>query len=352
MNHPIRRSLPVMLVALAGLSFGLPAALGQDKAPPPTALNVPADPSNAALVYWRVWALESPTLADKIKEQYDGQRGVAPDSELATLLREPETRGTIHQLLAASRLAECDFGIVYSDGFMALLPHLSKFRASVRLLGADAALASAEGRHDDAAERIAAIYRMSRQLSGDRVLISSLVSAACISVGHTRVRDMAAKSQLTREQAIAIDAELARFDLHDPFGMRASAAAEGGVAVAWIERTYTGPDAGARLADTILDPEVVSDVGVTPIIRAMNEDSLHASLGDVRRYYDACLAVYDPTNPASADALESLATDLKAGKFGPLPQAIAPSMVRVLQSDRKNRVEIDEVRTILRGFIR
>lgn len=337
---------PFVLAAFVGLAIA-PAVFAQTNASAANAQSLPADPTNAALAYWRVWSLEAATLADKVKEQYVAEKGVAPESDLATLLRTPETRTTINQIIAASRLPECDFGIAYSDGFMALLPHLGKLRASGRLLIADAALASAEGRHADAAGNVAAVYRMGRHLHGERTLISCLVAQAVIASGHARVRAMIDASQLSRESAAALQAELARFPEEDMFSIRASLAAEGSLVASWTDRTYTGPDAGARFVEDVVDAGTVEATPGVPAIRAMNEDALRASVVQVRKYYDECLAVFDPNDPGAEDRLASLAKDVVDGKYGPLAQVIAPSTVNVLRADKKHRAELMSIRDLL-----
>lgn len=340
---------PFVLASLVGLAIA-PAAYAQPNPPGVNAHVLPADPTNAALVYWRVWSLEAATLADKVKEQYVAEKGVVPESDLATLLRTPETRTTINQIIAATRLPECDFGIAYSDGFMALLPHLGKLRASGRLLIADAALASAEGRHADAAENVAAVYRMGRHLHGERTLISCLVAQAVIASGHARVRAMIDASQLSRESAASLQAELAHFPEEDTFSIRVSLAAEGALVASWTDRTYTGPDAGARFVEDVVDTGTVEATPGVPAIRAMNEDALRASVTQVRRYYDDCLDVFDPTDMGADDRLAVLAKKVAEGEYGPVAQVVAPSAIRVLQADRKHRAELAEVRNLLAGL--
>lgn len=340
---------PFVLAVFVGLAIA-PAAHAQANPPIVNAQAIPADPTNAALAYWRVWSLEAATLADKVKEQYVAEKGVAPDSELATLLRAPETRTTINQIIAASRMPECDFGITYSDGFMALLPHLGKLRASGRLLIADAALASAEERHADGAGNVAAVYRMGRHLHGERTLISCLVAQAVIASGHARVRAMIDAGQLSRDGAAALQTELARFPEEDTFSIRASLAAEGALVASWTERTYTGAEAGARFVEDVVDSGTVETTPGVPAIRAMNEDALRASVTQVRRYYDDCLAVFDPADLGADDRLTALAKEVADGKYGPVAQVVAPSAVRVLQADRKHRAELAEVRNLLAGI--
>ncbi len=337
---------PFVLAAFVGLAIA-PGALAQTNPPTVTAQALPADPTNAALAYWRVWSLEAATLADKVKEQYVAEKGVAPDSELATLLRAPETRTTINQILAASRMPECDFGITYSDGFMALLPHLGKLRASARLLIADASLASAEGRHADAAGNVAAVYRIGHHLQSERTLISCLVAQAVLGLGHARARGMAEAGQLNRESAAVLQTELAKFPAEDTFGIRASLAAEGSLVTFWTERTYTGADAGARFVEDVVDAGTVETTPGVPAIRAMNEDALRASVLRVRKYYDECLAVFDPNDPAAEDRLAALAKEVADGTYGPLAQIIAPSTVNVLRADKKHRGELMSVRDLL-----
>lgn len=336
---------PLHLIAIAGLSIASPAIPAAAQVESPAPVTVPADPTNAALVYWRAWSLEPTDLSDQIKNKFESGKPVDPKGELADLLRKPETTQVIRQVLQASRLPECDFGIVYSDGFMALLPHLSKLRASARVVAADAALAAAEGRVDDATERIAAIYRMSRQLSGEGLLISSLVSPAVAGLGHAQVKANVEAGRFTHAQAAMLVDEIDAYSESDPFGMRRSVAMEGSVMITWIEKNFTGHDAGARLADALITDAQVSPDTPLEAIRVMNEDALRQTTSQVREYYRLCIEVFDL--PDAEDRLNALAKDVAEGKFGPLAHVLAPSMTKILASDRKCRKELAYSRQIL-----
>ncbi|MDX2132495.1 MAG: hypothetical protein SFY69_10645 [Planctomycetota bacterium] len=346
MSHrPIRSLALALLLGSAGLASAQPAAPQPPDARGALSPAIPADPTNAALVYWRIWATEPADLADKVREAYSSGTPVDPASDLARTLR--ENSNVVESLLSASRLPECDFGVQYTSGLLAVVPHLSKIRASARLLGADASLATAEGRTDAAVERTAGVYRVALHVSREPVLISSLVSAAVTGVGHAEVAALAKSGRLTAAQARTILAELDRYDQRDPFGIRRALATEGEVLADSFRRVATGPDAGEALVDTLT--RVGVDAGGAPnleVLRVLDAVGANREIARTRSYYADILQAFDA--PDAEARIADLEARSQALEYGPLAPVIGASASRLLQADRKNRAELDATRAILR----
>jgi hypothetical protein len=100
---------------------------------------------------------------------------VAPNDKVREYVK--KSRDAIDYAMTASRLPHCDWGLAYSRGFSAMLPHLGQSRSLARLILAEARILNAEGNYREALERCLTAYRLAGQL-GDNVLISFLVSAA------------------------------------------------------------------------------------------------------------------------------------------------------------------------------
>ena len=112
--------------------FGSAAVIGSLAAP------AAGDNRNAALYYWRaLYSLDRDfqrQTGDLL--QHDRTADWAPPESTVAKLK--ENRDFITQLLQASRIDKCDFGIAYDEGFMALLPHVGPLRSGARILAMDA----------------------------------------------------------------------------------------------------------------------------------------------------------------------------------------------------------------------
>ncbi len=161
----------LILVVVAGALFacGGPVA--------PAAASLPPDPNNAALLYYQAFLLMAHTqdraVTDAVADVASGK--AIPNDQVKEYVS--KCREAIDYATVASGLPRADWGLVYSRGFSALLPHLGQARSLAWLLLADARILAADGNYRPALERCVTVYRMAGQL-GDDVLVSVLVSAA------------------------------------------------------------------------------------------------------------------------------------------------------------------------------
>ena len=144
---------------------------------PVTPAALPPDPDNAALLYYQAFLLmaqtDDRTMSDLVANVANGT--AAPDEKVREYVH--KCRSAIDYAVTASNLPQCDWGLVYSRGFSALLPHLAQARSLARLVLAEARVLNADGDYRQALERCLTTYRLAGHL-GDNVLISVLVSAA------------------------------------------------------------------------------------------------------------------------------------------------------------------------------
>src|ERR1043165_3048229 len=136
---------------------------------------------NAALVYASAfYAFINRELTDKVDAVEVSEVGTEPDPSKqgekyqAAAKEVSENHLAIETLLRASKMTKCDFELPFENGINVLLPHLSLMRKSARLLRFDARRMLIDGKPNEAAERIAAIYRMAGPLQSDSVLINTL----------------------------------------------------------------------------------------------------------------------------------------------------------------------------------
>jgi|GEM_PF-5337228 len=127
----------------------------QVAAVPPATQN--SGTANAATVYVAVGEKLEKPFVDRIKE-------LDPSTVNEEVIRELDTHASeVASLLAASRIDSCDFGLPV-ETMDTLRPHLAKCRESIRLLRADGVRCIAQGDGGGAAQRAAAIARMSLHL--------------------------------------------------------------------------------------------------------------------------------------------------------------------------------------------
>ena len=169
------------------------------------------------------------------------------DDGTIALLRERRT--AIEDLVVASRAGVCDFGADYSEGMQTLLPHLAVMRRMMWALCIDAMRAAKDGDQNAAAERLAAVVRMSRHCAGsDPVMVGKVVAFSGLAVvggivdelGVDYFRDEAARRILL--------AELHAIDLNDPFDAIGALPAERDAVLISI-RKVSGSGSNRQVAD-------------------------------------------------------------------------------------------------------
>jgi uncharacterized protein YdbL (DUF1318 family) len=137
----------------------------------------PPDPDNAALLYYQAFLLVPQTddraLTDLVANVANG--ATAPNDQVKEYVK--KCQAALDSAVAATQLQHCHWGLRYSKGFSAQMPHLAQIRSLSRLILADARILDAEGNHRPALERCLTTYRLAGHV-GDDVLISFLVSVS------------------------------------------------------------------------------------------------------------------------------------------------------------------------------
>lgn len=242
--------------------------------------------------------------------------------------------------MAASKMPDCDFGIDYTLGFEALLPHLGYLRRDARMLEADAVRLAVKGDAAGAGERLAAVFRMARQCGNDGVLISSLVGAAIAKSAAARADALLGQGKLDGRAAPAILEAARSIAQDDPFGMRASINAEGIVLVEAVRRNYTGPDAGRRFAAFFAPEEWPADKPDNrKKIAAMNGEQLLEDMQQAQRSYAGAVEAWD--KPDARDRLRQIADD--ENKLGPAARMVAPALLKAYDAQKASREAVDRL---------
>lgn len=277
-----------------------------------------AGKQNAALLYFQLQDVIPREMSTELQNRYtELNDGDVVDEESRKKLA--EHKAFFQKLIDATKMSECDWGIQYQDGFGALLPQLGTLRKYARLLGLDARRCITERDFKGAAERYAAIYRMSVHASRGQFLICSLVGEAIQALACNQVQAMLDAGNLTPEAArdvLNAARGLVSDDTHNYLG---SLRMEEFMAVDWVKEHYTGPDAGARLVDDLTDFEG-SDETPYESVRKMDGATLSREVERTREYYTKVREAWNDAN--SSEKLKVLSADVEAGKFGKVTIAI------------------------------
>jgi hypothetical protein len=296
-------------------------------------------PSNAALLYSRTWMLEVDNSLRKLADVNWADPGFTITPDITAALA--ANRGIIDGLLRASAVDDCDWGIDYDLGFEAMLPHLSKLRSSARALAVDARVKALQGDSAGAAQRVAAIFDLSRHAGGDQLLIVSLVSQAIANLGADLTD--ALRPSLTPQGKALVLAAASRLDTDDPFAARAGIRGEGLMIQKWVKARCTGHDAGKKFIQLIVPAVEGADNNNTSHevqlkLSGADEATLAADLDKATRVANDSLAVWN--EPDAAQRLKEISDRIQAGKYGTAALAIAPALTRYYESTQKSLTKL------------
>ncbi len=320
------------------LLFGLlgPAAEPPAMGHPTGAQNqTPAD--NAAFLYYQAWLMESPETMARLTKGFCPPGGVCrlpeewePDNEVDGSLI--AAHGAIGRLIKAAGILSCDFGNDASEGPDMRLPHLSRMRGSAQLLQADAVRLTLAGDSNGAAERVAALYGLSRHTIDGNTCIASLVSAGL----GDRANESAARlcaAGLTTEGRDMILSAIGRCNGGDPFGCKRAVAGEKAMVMNWAKR-FTGSDAGQRLGRSSLleGMEAAAGAEFAAAVSALDGESVGLLVG---RYGAMCDELLDAWDEADAsERIKAIRARAERGEFGVMARALAPTLSSVFATNR------------------
>ncbi len=146
-NHPSKRAACSICAILVLWTLGAQA------------VTLPPDPDNAALLYYQALLLRHKPDADTEERIYKVLRGAEPDEKVRKYLK--SCRKTIKLTEAAAQIPECNWGILYSQGFGFNSEQLRHFRI---LLSLDARTLAADSHYREALGRCLTIRRLARHV--------------------------------------------------------------------------------------------------------------------------------------------------------------------------------------------
>lgn len=302
---------------------------------------------NAANAYMAAW--------DSLPAEARVSAGNSDDERQQSTL--VEQQAYIERLINAAMMEKCDWGLNYEGGLDALLPHLGLMRNSARTLAADATrLMQLEGTPEqkatherEAIRRIKAVFRLSLHVREDRVLISSLVSAAITKLGCSWVDERLKAGTLSVDSAQVVLGTMRSMQRDDLFGTRASVSGEGEMMLAWIKREFSGEEGPKKMSELM---ERLDSSGAQPVdvaIAKMTPKELDAAVGQLRDFYSDNVAAWD--KPDAQDQIARMATAVSGGEYGPVAMRLAAVLSQAWIADNRLRREFGETKKRLESYV-
>jgi hypothetical protein len=256
----------------------------------------------------------------------------------------------IRAFLRGSQMPCCEFYIARDEGIYAVLPHLGQIRAVARVVRLDARGQLAQGNVEAAAERVAALLRLSTQTGRDQLLISSLVGVAIAVLAHDEAQLILTGGRDTPEARRILQAAIEAIP-EDPFHFRPTIGSERDWMLVWMGCKFTGKDAGLKLmtelgelgsgwAPSNTPQEIVIGIAM------LDEEGLRREIKLLEGYYTEVARVWD--GPEAVARLEELNERATRGEFGML-FPFSASFAKAKASEERAEAALERTRTLLAG---
>lgn len=324
----------VMSAIVAGVVLSLPLA-AQDAVPAP-------DESNAATWYRRAGEIRF----SEEDQLFIGTELVDPSqwrtwdpAWIARAERMIQALGpTIDALARGTAADHCDYELDRSAGLGMLLPHLAQQRHGARVLGAAAQWAMSRGDVQEAARLVTMQTELARDLVGDRVMISTLVSSAIGSLSTTHARDLLDLGLL--DPATAANLAGTFEAMADPAALGCAEAMRGEME---LMRASLKDAESVKQALAMANPQ-------TPVEIA-DDETVKRELGVMDDFYLRAAAAFEEPDPAKGRAiLDGLTKELESLPDGSLTRMLMPSWGAMWESVQRTRKELAAVAAQFRAI--
>lgn len=152
------------------------------------AFAYPADPDNAALLYYQAFILypkPDDAMHDMLPKVARGE--LKPDAKVTEYVE--SCRDAIEITIAAADIPKCNWGMKYSDGVRVNMPHLAQTRHMVHLILAEARTLADNGAFEGALDRCINLRKIAGH-TGDQTPISLLVAWVIYKRANECVQDI------------------------------------------------------------------------------------------------------------------------------------------------------------------
>ena len=176
-----------------------------------SALALPPDPDNAALLYYQVFLIyQKPddTMRDMITDLAAGK--IEPDARITKFVESQKT--VIELAAAAADLHDCHWGLRYSDGLATQVPYLSQARNLAKLILADARIAAKNGDCDLAIDRCLTARKLAVHAGSEPIIINLLVEIAIEKIANRCIQDVLSSARIEPKTLRYLREELDHLD--------------------------------------------------------------------------------------------------------------------------------------------
>lgn len=341
-------------IGIAGLMAAAGSAVGQDGRPslldPGQAgrieqapQRVPSAKENAALTYMRMF-LARPEAFENEPEDQDTSLFAPLNEELAGSLE--ENQWWIEQLLVATSMERCDFGIRIDMGWETIIPHAGYMRNAARILAYDANRLF-ETDPNESIERVAGTLGMSRHMvsAGEgQVLIEVLVGLAIGALAEAQITELLEAGEMRHSWAKRFLAEFEKFDDEDPYGYRSGLRQERRFAIATIERWFGHENPGQKLADEMLESWGDTSMEASESMRALRDMTEADLVQELQRYDEAFLILESSWDDDDAmTKLQNLERVIGDGHFGVVARLLWPSYSSIVEVRMRKEADREEL---------
>ena len=169
----------------------------------------PADPDNAALLYYQAFISLPTERLDVRSLSKEGD----PNDQLPDYLA--QCQPAIEFLVAASKLKHCDWGLRYSQGHHMSMAYVAQCRSLVYILGADIDSLTAEGQYRPALERCLVVAKMGQHI-GEENFVSYLSNGGCNVAANKMIRETLGSMPLDESTLLWFQQQLATMSGQEP----------------------------------------------------------------------------------------------------------------------------------------
>jgi hypothetical protein len=337
----------VCAAIILALACSAGPALAQESKPAPCDLG-----QNAALVYWRAFALFPEMTKDE--EQF-----VSPDPHLPKVELTPEQQAGLAQrwepvfdlLRQAEKIPACDWGVNYQrEGPLAWVPQLAKPRAVARAAAFYANYLWGIGQRKEAVEALRTTVLLARRIGngGNDTLIEALVQIAT----EARVNAAAARLLTDSESADLLSSALGNLASGSPEPLASNGVlAEKKLIVPWLRRAVSensnevmenilgGPVFRHKIVGNPGALELLSEENMIPGLRGYPLKDVPQALDEVEKGYDEIAEVYRLPFPEYLARKSALEEKIEAGgKKNPFWAALLSAVMRAREEEERYRI--------------
>ena len=300
---------------------------------------------NAAIGYLTSQANIAKHLLEAIAEiDWDQvpSSGEAPEAfvKAVKILREGGEQAVM-DCMAASTREKCDFELSYEGGVGMLMPHLGMVRNLARMLRFDARAQLLDGHADQAAQRVAAMFRMGKHVTNDRILISTLVGNAITALATQEALVLVSSGKLTPADAAILREAIARIVKDDPFAGKAAIEMERDLFLKWFEAAIARGEPTARAAVAMYFG--TADKETKASMKSLKGEDLRQEIARAREGYDEVIAAWGTADTAAK--LIGINARVEKGDFGALARVAMPSFQKAwtnVEKQLKDLAALDE----------